>query len=111
MVESCRQNQGGASRERRYHISSKEADAEAFAGAVRGHWGIENQLHWVLDVVFNADQCRVRQGNAAENFATLRKIALNLLKQHGANLSLKAKRKKAGWDFSFLCQVLQESGF
>lgn len=111
VVESCREKGGVKSRERRYYISSKEADAEAFASAVRRHWGIENQLHWVLDVAFNEDQCRVRQGHAAENFATLRKMAINMLKRQSSRLSIKAKRKKTAWDFAFLCQVLQESGF
>ncbi len=77
MVESTRQIQHTTSKEQRYYISSRPANATFFAKAIRQHWGIENQLHWVLDVTFDEDQCRVRTGNAAENFSLIRKMAFN----------------------------------
>jgi len=77
---------------------------------VRSHWGIENQLHWVLDVAFREDDCRVRAGNAAENFAVLRHAALNLLKHvKGTKVGIKIRRLRAGWDNDFLMQVLGAS--
>lgn len=94
----------------RYYISSLAGDAQLLLKSVRGHWGIENQVHWVLDVVFREDDCRIRKGNGAQNFAVLRHIALNLLTQEEtAKCGTKAKRLKAGWDESYLIKVL--SGF
>ena len=82
--------------------------ATAFSEAVRRHWGIENQLHWVLDVVFREDLSRIRAGGAAQNMAVLRHIALNLLQQTTVKrLSIKTKRLKAGWDHAFLLQLLR----
>ena len=81
MVEAIREISGVASTERRYYISSLQADAARMGTVVRGHWGVENGLHWSLDVVFGEDQARMREGNAAENFSILRRIALNLLRQ------------------------------
>lgn len=81
MMEAVREINGVASTERRYYISSLQADAARMGAVVRGHWGVENGLHWSLDVVFGEDQARMREGNAAENFSILRRIALNLLRQ------------------------------
>jgi predicted transposase YbfD/YdcC len=101
--------------ELRYHLSSLPADAGAIAAAARGRWGIENRLHWVLDVAFREDECRVRVGHAAENFAVLRHIALNLLRHIALNLlrqertvkaGIKAKRVTCGWDDDYLLHVL-----
>jgi predicted transposase YbfD/YdcC len=74
---------------------------------VRGHWGIENGLHWTLDVAFREDDCRVRKGHAPENLALLRHIAVNAIKQERtAKLGVKNKRLKAGWDDSYLAKIL-----
>ena len=92
---------------RRYFISSLKSDARQILHAVRTHWEIENKVHWVLDIAFREDDCRIRKGNGAENFAVLRHIALNLLRQETTSKgSLKGRRKKAGWDNDYLLQVL-----
>jgi predicted transposase YbfD/YdcC len=100
MVEAEREVVGQAATvERRYFISSLGADAKQALRAVRGHWEVENSLHWVLDVAFREDACRTRTGHAPENLATLRHIAVNLLKQErSCKLGIKSKRLKAGWD-------------
>lgn len=95
--------------ERRYFISSLDGrDAKVMAGVIRGHWGIENGLHWSLDVSFREDDCRVRKDHGAENLSRLRRIALNLLKQDKTvKVGVKGKRLKAGWDEQYLLKVLQ----
>lgn len=93
--------------ERRYFISSLPGEAEQFTRAVRGHWGVENKVHWILDVAFREDDSRIRKDNGAQNFAILRHIALNLLKQEkSAKCGVKVKRLKAGWDEAYLLKVL-----
>jgi predicted transposase YbfD/YdcC len=107
MVKSERFVGDKRSKESRYYISSLSGDAERALEAVRGHWGIENKVHWVLDVAFREDDCRIRKDNGAQNFAILRHIALNLLKQEKtAKCGVKNKRLKAGWDESYLLKVL-----
>ena len=107
MIESERQIKGKpTTQERRYYLSSLDGDIERFADATRGHWGIENKLHWSLDVVFHEDNSRIRNGHAPENMTVMRKIALNLLAKESSKGSKKAKRLKAGWDNDFLIQVL-----
>ena len=91
----------------RYYIGSIEPNAEHFARAVRGHWGIENRLHWVLDVAFCEDECRVRKGYRAENLAVLRHIALNAVEQEKtAKVGVHNKRLRAGWDHAYLAKIL-----
>ena len=108
MIESVRTVGGTTSTERRHFISSRRSfPAKAALQAARGHWGIENQLHWVLDVVFREDDCRVRAGNAAENFAVMRHLSLNLLKSlNDTKLSIKLRRMNAAWNEDFLLKVL-----
>lgn len=106
-VESERHVGDQVSIDRRYFITSLEADVDRFARAVRAHWGIENQLHWSLDVTFGEDDCRVRQEHAAQNLAVIRHLALNLLKnEKSAKVGIKIKRSKAGWDSRYLAKVL-----
>jgi predicted transposase YbfD/YdcC len=108
MIEAERRIDGkAATLERRYYLLSLDGDVQRFATAVRGHWGIENQLHWCLDVAFAEDHCRIRSGHAPENMTLIRKIALNpLAKEASVKVGKKAKRLKAGWDNDYLLKVL-----
>ena len=97
------------SKERAYFLSSHPFEKAEHAGQlVRGHWGIENELHWVLDMVFDEDHSRIRQRRAAQNFARLRKLALSLLKNEPTDgkKSVARKRKRADWDHDYLFLVL-----
>ena len=111
LVESIRQigqTTPDAAAEHWYYIAShKQASATQLAESVRGHWGIENQLHWILDVSFDEDSSRVRKGHGAENFSRLRRIALNLLqRENSQKVGIKTKRLRAGWDHDYLLQLL-----
>ncbi len=107
MVESHRKVGDEETLEYRYYISSCEANAESLFHAVRAHWGIENSVHWVLDMAFREDESRVRHRVAAENLSLLRKMALNMLRQDKTTkLGIKNKRLKAGWDEQYLINLL-----
>jgi predicted transposase YbfD/YdcC len=107
MVEARREIRGQVSVERRYYLSSLPAAIERFAQAVRGHWSVENQLHWVLDVVFGEDQSRARTGNAAENLAATRRLAVNLLRRDKTcKRSIKGKLLRAAIDPDYLKLIL-----
>lgn len=108
VVQAQREVMGGStSFERRYYITSRSAEATPLAECIRGHWGIENRLHYVLDVSFSEDQARHRCGHSAENFARVRRIALNLLqKETTLKRGVKGKRLNAGWDHDYLLKIL-----
>jgi predicted transposase YbfD/YdcC len=107
-IESTRTIHGQTSVENRYYISSrKRLSAKASLAAVREHWSIENQLHWVLDVAFAEDDSRVRAGNAAANFSAVRQLALGLLKKRTeTKVGIKNRRLMAAWDDTFLLRVI-----
>ncbi len=107
MVESVRSKYGKTTVETRYFISSLESNAEQFANSVRSHWGIENSLHWILDVALKEDDCRIRKDNAPQNFAVLRQIAVNLLgKENRLKRGIKNKQFLAAMDNKYLARVL-----
>ena len=107
LVEAIREVQGKTTVERRYYLSSLPLGVETFARAVRGHWGVENKLHWTLDVCFREDQSRARAGYAAENLATLRRLALNLLKREKTKKrGIRGKMLNASWDHPYLLRLL-----
>ena len=111
VVESRREINGQVTLERRYYIAShRTLDAARTAEAIRHHWGIENQVHWVLDVVFNEDQSRIRRENGPENFSRLRRMVLNKLRAYqdpdGKKRSLRMKRKMCSWKFDYFLKVL-----
>jgi predicted transposase YbfD/YdcC len=108
MVESVRQIGDQTTTERRYYISSLGLNIDLFARAARGHWAVENQLHWVLDVQFGEDQSRARCGYAAENLALLRRMALNLLKSEKTKKrGIHGKQLCASWDHAYLLRLLK----
>ena len=109
MVRSPRQLWNQTTTEVRFYISSLAADASRHNSVIRSHWSVENSLHWVLDVTFNEDASRIRQGYAAENLGLLRRLSVNLLKREPSRLSLKMKRYKAGMDNDFLMKILAAS--
>lgn len=112
MVERERHIKDEISKETTYYISSMGRDAQRLAGAIRGHWGIENGLHWVLDIAFQEDGSRVRKDHGAENLAVLRHITLNLIKQEKTcKAGVKTKRLKAGWDNRYLEKILDVKPF
>ncbi len=109
-VEAIREIDGKRSTARRYYLSScRQATAKSLLATIRGHWGIENGLHWCLDVSFSEDASRIRQGHGAENFSRLRRLALNLLRQDKTfKIGLKAKTKACSWDHQYLMNILMQ---
>jgi predicted transposase YbfD/YdcC len=111
MVASERRLWNKTTTEVRFYLSSLASNAEKYAGAIRSHWGLENSLHWTLDVTFSEDKSRIRKDHSPENFALLRRLAINLLKQEKTfKGSLKMKRYLAGMDNNYLVQILDSAG-
>ena len=112
LIEAHRHTEQGRSVQRRYYLSSlsaRQTSADRFARIIRSHWGVENSLHWSLDVTFGEDASRVRRGHAAHNLSIIRRLALNLLKhEKKAKVSIKNKRMRAGFDSDYLWTVLAE---
>ncbi len=105
--DSMRVVNGKTTIKTRYFISSLPNNAELLADSIRQHWGVENSLHWVLDVAFREDDSRIKKGNAPQNFAVLRHIAGNLLQQNkSVKTGVKNKRLRAGWDNEYLASIL-----
>jgi predicted transposase YbfD/YdcC len=111
MVESRRTEKGKTTVETRYYISSLPQDAKLLDKAVRGHWGIENTLHWVLDRVFREDDSRLRKDHAPRNFSTIRHMASNLIQKVKGKCSVRTMRKLAGWDQLTLMKILCSHAF
>ena len=105
-IERRRTIAGESTVERHYYLTSLGAEPERLAGAIRAHWGIENNLHWTLDVAFNEDSRRIRDERSAENFALIARLALMLLKRSPEKLSIALKRKRAGWEPDYINQLL-----
>ena len=108
VVDSIVERDGQTSRSRRYYVSSACLSPERFATAVRAHWSIENSQHWVLDMAFDEDRARNRKDNGPENLAALRRLALNVLRTARPNISIKRKRKRAGWSDAFARSILAQ---
>lgn len=107
MIQAERRINGKVEQETRYYISSLSSDATRLSQAVRSHWQVENRLHWVLDIAFREDECRIRKDDAPANLAVVRHIALNLLSQEMTlKVGIKNKRLRAGWDEDYLLKVL-----
>lgn len=109
MVESRVERGGAVTRERRYYLSSAPLDAKTFAAAVRAHWGVENRLHWVLDVVFHDDLARLRTGNGPQNMAVVKHMAMNLVRNPKDSHSLKVRRKLANLNPDYLENLISQS--
>lgn len=109
MVETRVERNGKTARERRYYLSSARLDARVFARATRAHWGIENRLHWVLDVVFHDDLARLRTGSGPQNMAVVRHIAMNLVRKPKDKHSLKVRRKLANLSPDYLETLIRQS--
>ena len=105
-VEATRTLAGETTVEQRFYLTSLKPDAQQFARAVRNHWGIENGLHWTLDVTFREDQSRLRKGHGPENFAVLRHSTINLLRQEPSKKSMPRKRLACALDTEYLLKVL-----
>ena len=106
MIVASRETAKGVEQERRFYISSLPADADKLAAAIRAHWEVENSLHWVLDVNFRDDDCRIRKKNAPANFSSIKRATINALKKAPGKHSLKSKRLIAAWDEDYLANTL-----
>ena len=108
MVESKVERNGALATDRRYYLASTPLDAKSFAAAVRAHWGVENRLHWVLDVVFHDDLARLRSGFGPQNMAVVRHMAMNLVRNPKDKHSLKNRRKLANLNPNYLEALIRQ---
>ncbi|MCP4185352.1 MAG: ISAs1 family transposase [Hyphomicrobiales bacterium] len=108
MVKYRREIKGQTKTVRRYYISSLNEEPEKMASIIRNHWQIENNLHWVMDMTYRQDECRIRTGNAAANFATIKHAANNLLQKAPGKKSLPMKRHSAAWDDDYLVKIIKQ---
>ncbi len=106
MVESKREIDGKIQQETRFYITSLALLAHALGPKIRAHWAVENSLHWIMDMIFRDDECRIRTENAPANFTTLKHMAHNLIRKAPGKDSLRLKRKTASWDDDFLASLL-----
>jgi len=106
MVESTRETGGVIEHDTRFYITSLVMLAHLLGPVIRGHWAIENSLHWVMDMVFRDDECRVRTNHAPANFTTIKHMACNLLRRPSGKDSLRVRRKVAAWDDEFLASLV-----
>jgi predicted transposase YbfD/YdcC len=109
MVESCTERAGKIETERRYYLASAKLDPGTFAAAVRAHWGLENRLHWVLDVVFHDDLARLRTGFGPQNMAVVKHMAINLVRSANDRHSHKVRRKKANLNNDYLESIIVQT--
>ena len=109
MVETLVERGGVTKSERRYYLSSAKLDAKTFASAIRAHWGIENRLHWVLDVVFHDDLARLRTGAGPQNMAVVKHMAMNLVRHPKDRHSLKVRRKLANLNLDYLETLIRHT--
>ncbi len=108
VVKSSREEKGKKSIEFRYYITNLKENAEYIGKSIRGHWSVENKLHWHLNVSYREDECKIRKDNGAENFSILRRAILNLLKaDKKTKVGIKNKRSKAGWDKEYMLNILK----
>ena len=107
VVESTREFRGKTERETRLYISSLDLSAKVVAQMIRDHWTVENNLHWVMDMVFRDDECRVRKDHAPANFTTIKHAAFNFLKRAPGKDSMRVKRKRAAWEDDFLYSIVR----
>ena len=106
MVESIRETGGKIEQETRFYITSLVLVAAQLGPIVRSHWAVENSLHWVMDMIFRDDDCRVRKDNAPANFTTIKHMAHNLLRKAPGKDSFRLRRKVAAWDDEFLASLV-----
>lgn len=106
MIEATVEHRGKTTVTRHYHVASRALGAADYLAAARAHWTVENGLHWVLDVVFDEDRARNRKDHGPENLAIIRKLALNILKAARPNISIRRKRKRAGWSDAFARSII-----
>jgi predicted transposase YbfD/YdcC len=106
MVESSREENGKTEHETRFYLTSLVMAATLLGPIVRSHWAVENSLHWVMDMIFRDDECRVRTDHAPANFTTIKHIAHNLLRTANSKDSLRLRRKVAAWDDEFLASLI-----